>query len=248
MWNAEALAKIRELKISILKKKIMLEFLVSSYSKWDKLYRWSLMGVALLSPFAMLAETFIIENESTKTINIIIGCLVAGLIKLKDYIVFDKIRDSSKVQTVKYSHLYERIERELLKPVEKRQSADEFIYWITREFSSLDLNDPELTFSDKKQFEELCRKNGIPIDEDMQQLVSLLSDKKEVVVQINESNAEEKVQVEVQAEAQVEELDSPRKSVQEKIKSPEEKARFKSEVVSVSSADLQYSIERLNNL
>jgi len=174
IWSNTTQIKIREIKKAILKKKLMLSFIIDSYAWWDRTYRWGHISIAVLSPIFNLITVAADSSGSLKILTIIISALVAGMVKFKDYIKFGELRDMAKQQTIKYSQLYERIERELIKPNNKKQSEDEFIYWINREYSQIELLDPELNYSDKKKFIKLCKMKNIPIDEDLETLQSLL--------------------------------------------------------------------------
>jgi hypothetical protein len=98
------------------------------------------------------------------------------MIKLKDYLKFDKTKDRAKQQTVKYSQLYERIDRELRKPNGKRQNEEDFIYWTSREFNNLEVGDPDLPHSLKDKYISLCKENNIPYEEDLAMLQELIKD------------------------------------------------------------------------
>jgi hypothetical protein len=162
--------KLNEIKKVILKKKLMLNFLVDSYSVWDKAYRWGLITVATLTPLVNFVNVTVYEIANSSVWSIVISGLAAGMIKLKDYIIFDKIRDISKEQTIRYKQLYDRITNEMLKPAERRQLEDEFIYWLSRELASIEMNDPEMSNSDKNNFRAYCVAQNIPYDEDLTEL------------------------------------------------------------------------------
>jgi hypothetical protein len=70
--------------------------------------------------------------ERTSTIVVILSTIVAGMIKLKDYLKFDKLKDQAKQQTVKYQQLYQRIEKEMRKQLDTRQNGEEFISWVNQ--------------------------------------------------------------------------------------------------------------------
>lgn len=176
-WGDDGDRRISEIKTQILLKKLFMGFLIKHYSKWDRVYRWLLMLIALLAPsISILNETISEEgrNEGLVIASIVLECLVAGLIKLKEFVVFDKIQDSAKAQTIKYRQLYDRIEREMMKKPGDRSPMGEFIYWIQREFDALVLNDPEVNYSDIQEFEGECRTNGFPVESDKARLQEIL--------------------------------------------------------------------------
>lgn len=178
-WSSDGKKVIRELKTEILKKKIMLNLLVERYEWWDRTYRWAHITVATFAPLIGLYESFVSTLNWGREFTIIIGCLVAGMLKMKEYVVFDKIHDVANQQTVKYTQLFERIEKEKRKPPDRKQKEEEFIYWINREFSHIEMNDPEMSHRDKIKFQKLCEDNGIPYDEDMDAIQELLKQDKD---------------------------------------------------------------------
>ena len=183
-WSPNAFTKIKEIKKTILKKKIMLNFIIDSYAWWDRAYRWGHITVATLSPFFGVITIAAEDSSTMKVITIIVSAVAAGMLKFKEYIKFGELRDTAKQQTVKYSQLFERIEREMIKPDIKKQSEDEFIYWINREFSQVELSDPELSYSDKQKFLALCKLQNIPYDEDLDALQILMKETADDLVEI----------------------------------------------------------------
>jgi len=173
-WTANGLQSIRRIKKDILKRKIMLNFIIDNYSWWDRAYRWSQLSVATLAPLTGLINIAMETSDTMKGVSLALSCVIAGMVKLKEYIKFSEIRDIAKSQTVKYSQLYERIERESIKPDSKKQPEDEFIYWINREFTHIELIDPELSPSEKAKFLAVCKLQGIVYDDDLDLLQELM--------------------------------------------------------------------------
>jgi hypothetical protein len=135
------------------------------------------MFFALTSPVIAFINQLATGNiEQTSTVTLVLSSVVAGMIKLKDYLKFDKTKDRAKQQTVKYSQLYERIDRELRKPNGKRQNEEDFIYWTSREFNNLEVGDPDLPHSLKDKYISLCKENNIPYGEDLAMLQDLIKD------------------------------------------------------------------------
>jgi len=238
MWTPIGLIKIKELKKAILKKKIMLNFLVDVYSWWDKAYRYVQLLIAIGTPIFGLIELLLTGSDGT--VSIVLSCVVAAMIKFKDHIMYDKIRDTAKEQTIKYTQLFERIERELIKPDAKKQSEDDFIYWINREYTNLELNDPELSFSDKKKFIELCKSKGIPIEEDLTVLLELLSS----TTDTNNLNTNHIDNLNTDKITNNDNSKSIIQSVSE-----EEKTEYKDKVANMNAkADFVWTMERLDNI
>jgi hypothetical protein len=173
-WSEQGITKIRQIKKDILKKKIMLSYIIDSYSWWDRAYRWGHIIFATLAPLSGLVDTATESTGALKGMYLALSCVVAVMLKIKEYINFGEIRDTAKAQAVKYSQLYERIEREDIKPDIRKQVEDEFIYWINREYSQITLVDPELSTNEKTKFIEKCKTLGITYDEDLSILQNLI--------------------------------------------------------------------------
>lgn len=165
MWSEATLTRIKEIKKAILKKKILLSIVIENYTRLNKIFKYLHMTIALSTPAISLFDS---------NVTLILSSIVAGMIKLKDYLKFDKIRELAKQQTIKYEQLYQRIERELNKKEDDRQIEDEFIYWITREFNHIELADPEVSHGIKKKFIDKCQELKIPYDEDIELLQILI--------------------------------------------------------------------------
>jgi hypothetical protein len=176
-WSNITVQQIKLLKKAILKKKIMLGFVIDSYSKYDKIFRYLHILLAVCVFGLGVAEEIARDSTgSTSTVTIILSAAVVAMMKLKDYLNYDKIKESAKQQTIKYEQLYQRIEREMFKPNGKRQKEEDFLYWIGREYNGIEMADPELSHSMQKKFAELCKEKGIPYDSDLEALTVLLRD------------------------------------------------------------------------
>jgi hypothetical protein len=189
-WSDAGAQKIKNIKISVLKKKIMMSFLIDNYSFQDKVFRWTHTFLAVTTPILTTIQTLIYDRdrETSNTPGVaavVLGFVAAGMLKLKEYVKYDKIRDSAKEQTVKYQQLYERIENEALKSDDKRQIESDFMYWLGREFQHIEVNDPELSASEKKKFIQLCRERNIPYDEDLELLNTLSHEKSSTTAPLN---------------------------------------------------------------
>ncbi len=174
MWNEITDLKIKQIKIAIIKKKLMLSFIVDEYAWWDTLVRWSQFLILLISPIVAFISMFVKDRETITVIIVVLNGMSIGIVKLKDYLGYDKIRDNSKEQTINYGKLYDFIDRELLKNTEQRQDASEFINFINQEYYNVSKKDTELSYSDSNKFKEFCRNNNIPFDEDMVLLKKLI--------------------------------------------------------------------------
>ena len=177
MWSSAGIARIRDVKKSVLKKKIMLGFIIDSNSWKDRMFRWTHIFLALVSPVLIaVQDQGTLCDTGNPLIPVALGIVVAGMLKLKEYLEYDKLRDTAKEQTVRYGDLFDRIENEIVKPDEKKQIDSDFIYWIIREYNSIGMSDPELSNSEKKAFVQLCKDRNIPCDEDIDVLELLVRD------------------------------------------------------------------------
>lgn len=180
MWTKKSNIIINNIKRTILMKKIMLNFMIDNYSKYDKIFRYVHMSIAALTPTIATINTIAATNENqSNTVTLILSSLVAAMIKIKDYLKFDKIKDLAKQQTIKYEQLYQKIEREMLKSPDKRQTEEDFIYWINREFNNIEISDPDISQSLKHKYIKFCKDNNIPFDNDIDSLQILIHNQNE---------------------------------------------------------------------
>ena len=181
IWSNYAIKKIKETKKLILHKKIMMSFIVENYSFIDKIIKYTLIISATMPIILNLIISFLekINTNDNNSINItiiILNLIVVGLIKFKEMSKFDKLKDLGKDQSIKYTQLYDKLERELVNR-ESKLSENEFLYWLSREYGNIELNDPDISFSLKSKFIENCKKKGIIIDDDYKILQDLLNEK-----------------------------------------------------------------------
>jgi hypothetical protein len=163
-------SQIKDIKKLILTKKIMLNILIDRYSFLENLLKWGHTLIAFITPFMATLEVIIgSDNKIIGTITIIFSCIVAGMIKVREYLEYDKIRDLSKSQTVKYRQLYSKIIKE-----ENKKQLDDFIYWMNQEYNNIELTDPEFTVKEREIFRNICKEKGIPYDNDINTLELLV--------------------------------------------------------------------------
>ncbi len=266
-WSGQGLNAVKDTKKAILRKKIILNIIIESYSTYDKIFRYIHMFFALTSPvIAFINQLATGSVEQTSTVTLVLSSIVAGMIKLKDYLKFDKTKDRAKQQTVKYSQLYERIDRELRKPNGKRQNEEDFIYWTTREFNNLEIGDPDLPHSLKDKYISLCKENNIPYEEDLAMLQELIKDAAIAVVvdhiadndhgNVDGTHAATNIQ-NVDIKADRTHIDTINETPLKKVTTirqrseSDEKARveYREQIKTLdTSKDLQWAIDRLNTL
>jgi hypothetical protein len=172
VWSDETLQSLRRFQRDILYAKFKMSFMLDSYEWWDNLYRWGHIVIATLAPIISIVTASVDENSTGyQILAIVIGTVTAMLIKIKDYVVFDKIRDRAKEQSARYQMLYIRIRNEMAKEPEDRQGPREFFYWTNREFLSISAEDPRMTQEEKDSFKLYCEKKGVKYyDDDVDEL------------------------------------------------------------------------------
>jgi len=160
-----------DLKIKILKKKIRGNFIIESYANIDRLYRYVHMGFAISAPLMTLIDFAATGDvNATFSASLILSAVVAGMVKIKDHMKFDKIRDIAKHQNLRYERLYKHIETESIK---QQTPTREFIYWINRAYIDIEQMDPELPTKDKAKFLKFLADNNIKWDFDTDKLFDL---------------------------------------------------------------------------
>ena len=160
-----------DLKIKILKKKILSNFIIESYARIDRIYRYVHMGFAITAPLITLLDFAATGDvNATFSTSLVLSAVVAGMVKIKDHMKFDKIRDIAKHQNLRYERLYKHIETEsIIQQVPSR----EFIYWINRAYNDIEQMDPELPTKDKAKFLKFLADNNIKWDFDTDKLTDL---------------------------------------------------------------------------
>jgi hypothetical protein len=259
MWSKKSNTLINDIKRTILMKKIMLNFMIDNYSKYDKLFRYCHMSIAALTPtIATINKLASTNEEQSNTVTLILSSLVAAMIKIKDYLKFDKIKDVAKQQTIKYEQLYQRIEREMLKSIDKRQTEDDFIYWINREFNNIEISDPDLSQSLKQKYIKFCKDNHIPFDNDIDSLQILIHNKDVKLEQIKSNeikvldncNTEDITVIEhniVQNDSfvNIDEMNTRARTLSDE----NDKKEYKQKIQELDiNKDLNWALERLNTI
>jgi len=224
------------------------------------------MTIALVAPLISFLDQMINNTvENTSTAVLVLSSIVAGMIKLKDYLKFDKLKDQAKQQTIKYQQLYQRIEREMRKTESIRQNEEEFISWITRELSIIEVDDPDLPQSLKEKYIQLCKARGIPYDEDLEALGELFAAKVQIVVEqaADQYAVDQSLKMHVQQPINMQEdphNDQKDPNIDHKTmyktlrkqRSPSDEAdrqEYREKVKTLDTAqDLNWAIERLNGL
>jgi hypothetical protein len=182
-WTKSGLVTINNIKKSILKKKILLNIIIDNYSKYDKIFRYCHITIAAVTPLLLVISKIVQEfTNNDENATLILSSIVAIMIKAKDYLKFDKIKDIAKQQTIKYEQLFQRIEREMMKPADKRQNEEELIYWINREYSNIEMTDPDISRSIKDKYMHFCKENNIPCNEDLNVLQELITSTVEIII------------------------------------------------------------------
>ncbi len=248
-WSSGANIAINDTKKTVLRRKVLLNIIIESYSWYDRVFRYSHMTLALVAPLVSFLDQMITGSvESTSTTVLILSSIVAGMLKLKDYLKFDKLKDQAKQQTIKYQQLYQRIERELHKADSVRQNEEDFIAWITRELSIIEVDDPDIPQSLREKYIKLCKDRGIPYDEDLDALGELFGTKIQIVV---DQPAPQIQTITPDAESHPVPETEKYKTIR-KQRSPSDEAErneYRERIKTLdTSKDLDWAIDRLNGL
>lgn len=160
-----------DLKIKILKKKIMVNFIIEAYANIDRIYRYVHIGFAITAPLITLIDYAVTGDvNATFSTSLVLSAVVAGMVKIKDRMKFDKIRDMAKHQNLRYERLYKHIEIESCK---QQVPEPQFIYWMNRAYIDIEQMDPELPTKDKAKFLKFLSDNKIQWDSDIDKLADL---------------------------------------------------------------------------
>ena len=238
-WSTSADIAVNDIKKNILKKKVLLNIIIESYSWYDKAVKYVHMFLAIATPLVIYADQ-ITASQQSSTAAIVVSSIVAGMIKLKEYLKFTKTKDQAKQQTVKYQQLYQRIEREMRKNNGK-QDAEDFISWVNRELSIIEIDDPDVPQSLRKVFIAVCKEKNIPYDEDLDALGELF--KHSAINYSAESNKQEVFSREPSEESH----NTHKDTIIEIAESPvNSKATYRKEVADFDpTQDTSWALERL---
>ena len=171
VWSKKTFQQLKFYQKEILMHKAAMGFFIDTYEWWDKIYRYTHIFVAILTPLIQLI-TASLDEESTaaNAITISFGIITAGMVKVKEYILFDKIRDLAKDQTTKYTVLFEKIEREKRKNEDERAEETEYLHRIYWELAQIEANDPRMDTDQREKYKEFCDNHQIPYEDEYEKL------------------------------------------------------------------------------
>ncbi len=138
----------------IIKKKILLNFVITNYTLKDKIFSWIHILLAIIAPILALSQEKNC-NDTQSFSSVVISFVVASLIKIKDYVKYDKIRDTAKKQNILYKELYDKIEIKILslknskENIEKNSSQSSSQNTLTLPINNFKKN--SITFSDDRK-------------------------------------------------------------------------------------------------
>jgi hypothetical protein len=270
-WSDHGIHLIKDIKKSILKKKIMMSFVIDSNSWYDKIFRYIHLILGVSAVVIGAVNQNLDQASSTSPV---LTAIVVAMIKMKDYLKFDKNKDAAKRQTVKYEQLFQRIDREILKSNDKRQTEDEFLMQINREFNSIEIEDPDIPRVLKEKYIALCKANNIQYDEDLEALQELVKEKhilfpvqpnnSPISTPCNNPHIEQNQQVQHNPHVEQKTTELPVPSTTITINKPRsslsitrsrtasdeaERVEYKEKIKTVDTQqDLQWAIERLDTL
>ena len=156
-----------DIKTKILIKKITVNFIINSYANTSRLYRFIHMGLAITAPLITLIDYAVTGDvNATFSTSLILSAVVAGMVKIKDHLKFDKIGNIAKHQSLRYERLYKHIEAEEA----RHANSPDFVYWVTRAFNDISHSDPELPERDREKLNSFLINHKIEIQTDIQRL------------------------------------------------------------------------------
>ena len=176
--------RVNNVKSIILRKKILMTFLVDDFAFYDKISKNILIAAASLPVLlgvisSVLQKLATLENRANTNgiiidiVIIILNAVVIGLIKLKESFKYDKYKEAAKEQSIRYSQLYDKIENDFHN---EEQNEDNFLYWMSREYGMVEMNDPEVSVAQRRKFEAECTRRNIPYEDDVTALQNLVID------------------------------------------------------------------------
>jgi hypothetical protein len=176
--------RVNNVKSTILRKKILMTFLVDDFAFYDKISKNILIAAAALPVLlgvisSVLQKLAALENRANTDgviidiVIIILNAVVIGLIKLKESFKYDKYKEAAKEQSIRYSQLYDKIENDFHN---EEQTEDNFLYWMSREYGMVEMNDPEVSVTQRRKFEAECARRNIPYEDDVTALQNLTID------------------------------------------------------------------------
>ncbi len=167
--------KINEIKKNILMKKILLNFLIDKYSKYDMYYRYLHI---LIGVFTIVVTAINQITKKSTTPSLILSTLFTMMLKIKEYLKFDKHKEISKHQALRYAQLYDTIEKEMFEMT--YLSTEEFLVQLNRDFMNIQNSDPDISYRDKQNFKIYCQKNNIPFKDDTEIYINLINEDTQV--------------------------------------------------------------------
>jgi hypothetical protein len=165
--------KVKDIKRIILKKKILFNYLVDHYAFWARVYKYILNTFAICS--ILIGVITEIMNYQGSIIFIAINTITAALIKIREYLDFDKIKEVGKVQAIKYAQLYSKFEQGISQ-YRGSTHINEFLYWVSRELGIIEMGDPEINSKIRQNFIKICEKYGIKCEDDDLLMLKSLAD------------------------------------------------------------------------
>ena len=257
-WSNRAEKKIKKLELGILKKKILMNIIVEKYAWRACIYGYVQRSITIFAPLLGIINLLVKDQYKLDVIYTVISILVACLSEVKNLVEFDEIRDTAKSQSVKYQQLYTRIERERERLI--KQPEEDFIYQKRERFLDIEQNDPESSPDIYEKFQSVCKKLGIPYDENIEEIKRLLEEEVITIV-VDETHADEdeknshndSVVISSNLDVSVSENDEPvshTKTVRERVMSDEkDRKSFKESIVNFNvQTDNEQAFNNIKNV
>jgi hypothetical protein len=236
----------------IIKKKILLNFVITNYTWKDKVFNWVHIILAIVAPILSLSQEKNC-NDTQSFSSVVISFIVASLIKIKDYVKYDKIRDTAKKQNILYKELYDKIEFKILSLKKSHDNSEEeilaFFKEVKKEYSTIEKSDPDIKDSDKEKYIIECKKLGIEYIDDIDILKRLIIESTPKHIkkrEIKKDETQDEARVEAQDEAKGEAKGEARDETKDETRyeTPANVSNKKYD----NNKDFEWNLERLAKL
>lgn len=159
---------------TIIKKKILLNIVLDSYATSDKIFKYIHTALAITAPTIGFIDQIVGHSiDPNGTVILVCSGLVACMVRAKDFLAYDKIKDQTKQQLVKYNSLLQRILVNADKSPESKIPEDILLNEVRSQFTQLELSDPDISRKLYLRYKKYCLDNGVVVEDDIQELKSI---------------------------------------------------------------------------
>jgi hypothetical protein len=166
---------IKQLKISILKDISLMHIVYETNTLFDKFFRYLHLGLACIVFLILTIANTLDAGRISGSFSIILSGIVTFLIKLRDFIKYGDVKETAKKQTAKYAELLDRIDIHIGSvDTADTSNVEHFANAIRYEYRTIKVDDPEISYTTRKKYEEFCKKVGIPSDDVADRILALM--------------------------------------------------------------------------